>query len=199
MVWYASYGSNMDPKRFACYLTGGALPSMARTYPGARDKTLPRASRAVWMAGRVYFALESQVWTGGVAFLDPDAPGRTAGRAYLISVEQFADTVAQEMGREPPGDLIDLSALGTDGRLRLGGGRYETLVRTDDLDGVPTVTFTAPEPMRPVNAPSDAYLRMLASGLVQAHRWSRDETAAYLASLTGVGRTAAEIAGLLAS
>ncbi len=84
-VWYVAYGSNLSAERFSCYLQGGQPPGAAFTYPGARDQTPPRASKAVWLPGSVYFATESQVWGGGRALYDPDAPGKAAARSYLIT------------------------------------------------------------------------------------------------------------------
>lgn len=194
LVWYASYGSNMSSQRFDCYIAGGTLPGMTRTYTGARDTRPPRGSRATWLSGQVYFALESQVWTGGMAFLDPAASGRAAGRSYLITVEQFADVVDQEMGCEVSGRAIDMDSLLSEGRLQLGDGRYETLVVAGELDGLPVVTFTSPGLMRPLNKPADAYLHMLAYGLQEAFEWSPAEAARYLSGLSGVDRSEAEIA-----
>ena len=158
---------------------------MQRVYPGARDKTAPRGLRGLWLSGQVYFALESKVWTGGMAFLDPASPGKAAGRGYLITTEQFADVVAQEMHREPGTVSVDVEALLGVGSLALGDGRYETLVLAGYSDGAPVVTFTAPERFSPVAAPSAAYLRMLAAGLREAHGWDLRVSAEYLAQLPG--------------
>lgn len=198
MLWYASYGSNMSRARFACYLEGGSLPGTTRVYEGARDTRPPADERALWLDGDVYFAHDSTVWGGGVAFLDPDAEGRAAGRAYLIEREQFLDVIDQEMNR-PRSDIpLDLDALVAHGRLRLGPGRYDTLVMAGSIDSVPVLTFTAPEPVRPLNPPTPAYLRMLATGLAEAHQWDLATIAHYLAARPGVGRDATELAELIA-
>lgn len=188
LVWYASYGSNMSARRFSCYLQGGNLPGMQRVYPGARDQSPPRASRPVWLGGAVYFALESKVWTGGMAFLDPDASGCAAGRAYLITVEQFADVVAQETHALPGSVDVNVSAAVASGRVTLGPGRYETLVVAGHVENVPVLTFTSPNRQHPVTPPSPAYLRMLAQGLIEAHGWDMGETARYLSALEGADR-----------
>jgi len=188
LVWYVSYGANTDPARLGCYIAGGTPPGGSRANPGCRDGTPPRESRAVWLPGAVYFALESPMWGGGLALYDPAEPGRAAARAYLVTAEQFADVAAQEMYRSPGTD-VDLGALLRDGRLRLGEGRYETLVHAGDLDGRPLVTFTAPWRCADVDtaAPSAAYLRTVGGGLAAAHGWPHRETAGYLAGLRGCG------------
>ena len=65
------------------------------------------------------------------------------------------------------------------------------LVCASELDGRPLLTFTAPTTMREVTvtSPSEAYLRMLATGLSGAHRWGPAQSAAYLLKLPGASGT----------
>jgi hypothetical protein len=140
----------------------------------------------VVLPGQLYFAGESAVWTGGMAFYDPTAPGEMPGRAYLVTARQFADIAAQEMHREPGVDL-DLAEALARGTARLGPGRYETLVHPGRLDGLPMLTFTAPWRIdqAPLNRPSAAYLRHIGAGLAEAHGWSADRIAEYLFARAG--------------
>lgn len=183
-VWYVSYGSNMARARLACYLAGGRPPGARRHYAGARDRTPPREDRAVHLPGRLWFAGESTVWGGGMAFYDHDAVGPTPARAYRITAGQLADVAAQEMHRSPaPGDPLESVLLaGIDGRHAAGPGRYETLVAVGRLDGLPMLTFTAPHghTEQPHAAPSAAYVAIIGAGLREAHGWSDAEVAAYL-------------------
>lgn len=216
-LWYAAYGSNMHLDRLTCYLTGGRPPGGLRTHPGCRDPRRPARTTPVMLPGLLYFATESQVWTGGRAFYDPGpgptrgpapadgAPGRPGryelpARAYLLTLSQFSDIAAQEMYREPGRDLDPTEAL-TRGRSRIGPGRYETLVCAGLLDGFPVLTLTAPWSSRDitVNPPSAACLRHIAAGIVASHGWSTLRAAAYLAGCPGAEGhwTAAEIAALL--
>lgn len=200
-VWYVAYAANMGVDRLRCYLAGGRPQGGRRTYPGARDARMPVRSTAVELAGVVYFATESPVWRGGRAFYDPDAGDTVWARAHLLTAGQFSDIAAQEMYRAP-GDDLDLGAVLTGGRARLGPGRYETLVHLGDLDGVPLLTFTAPWRAADVEwtKPSAAYVRVLGAGLLEAGRWEAGEVARYLASRPGAaGRwTAAEVTRVLA-
>lgn len=200
-VWYVAYGSNLSAERFSCYLRGGQPPGAAFTYPGARDHTPPRASKAVWLPGCVYFATESQVWGGGRALYDPDIPGKAAARSYLITTQQFSDVAAQEMYREPGAEL-DLTELATLGRIQVGEGRYETLIYVGHDGQIPMVTFTAPWGIGdvPLLSPSHAYLRMLGQGLQESHGWDAQRVGEYLASMRGAhgSWTAGQIADLLA-
>jgi hypothetical protein len=185
-VWYVAYGSNMHAERFGCYLRGGRPPGGARLHPGCRDTSEPERRVPVTLPGLMYFAEESAIWTGGVAFYDPTAAGETPARAYLVSEQQFSDVAAQEMHREPGTDL-DLAAVLADGTARLGDGRYETLVCAGRLDGLPLLTFTAPWRIdrAALNPPSAAYLRHLAAGLAEAHGWPAERIDTYLSSRPG--------------
>ncbi|MFI0215892.1 histone deacetylase [Streptomyces lydicus] len=216
-LWYAAYGSNMHIQRLTCYLAGGRPPGGLRDHPGCRDPRGPARTAAVMLPGRLYFATESQVWTGGRAFYEPaggpghagrggdgsaGAPPEVPARAYLLTAEQFSDVAAQEMYREP-GEDLDLGEVLTHGRARIGPGRYETLVCAGLLDGAPVVTLTAPwsaddGTVRP-NPPSAAYLEHIAAGIIESHGWSPLRAAAYLASCPGARGhwTAADIAALL--
>jgi len=202
LVWYASYGSNMRLDRLTCYLAGGSPAGSAHRHPGARDPRPPRLAAPLSLPGTMYFATESQLWTGGVAFYDPAGAGEVAGRAYLLTTGQFADVAAQEMHREPGTDL-DLATVLRAGRAEVGPGRYETLVLVGHRAGVPVLTFTAPWAMADValSAPSAAYLTMLATGLSEAHGWPSDRIAEYLATRPGAAGTwhPADIARLLAA
>ncbi|WP_233558865.1 histone deacetylase [Micromonospora radicis] len=185
-LWYVCYGSNMSLDRLSYYLVGGRPPAGALTYPGCRDKSLPTDSRAVRLPGTIYFALEARAWTGGMAFYDHEHPGGTPARAYRLTVSQFSDIIAQEMCLEP-GEDIDLGGVMSHGRLALGPGCYQTLLHLGALAGLPAFTFTSPWRSHEVEhrKPAAVYLRHLATGLAEAHRWSPYRIAAYLSSRPG--------------
>ncbi|WP_328538284.1 histone deacetylase [Streptomyces sp. NBC_00344] len=187
-VWYASYGSNMHLERLTYYIKGGRPPGASVTHPGCRDRDLPRRSIPVELPGTLFFATESRVWGGGRAFYDPHGEGRVLARAHLVSASQFSDIAAQEMYREPCGDL-DLTEVLATGVARLGDGRYETLVCPGQVDGLPVVTFTAPWGANdvPGTEPSSSYVRCLALGLLEAGPWDAATVAAYVASAPGAG------------
>ncbi|MDG9673260.1 histone deacetylase [Micromonospora sp. DH14] len=198
LIWYVSYGSNMHAARLGWYIGGGCPPGGKRTYPGCRDRRPPSRSAAVSLPGGIYFAGESGAWTGGMAFYDPHLPGQAAARAYLVTLEQFTDIAAQEMYR-PPGDSTDLipatgaaiDAAVANGRATLGPGRYETLVCPGRRDGVPLLTFTAPEGASAARCrpPAPIYLGMIAKGLRESHGWPAERIVTYLSARPGVAGT----------
>ncbi len=187
-VWYAAYGSNLSRSRFLHYLSGGRPPGASRTYAGARDPREPLGDVPVTLDGQVYFAWESPTWGGGIAFYDRETPGSAAGRAYLLTVEQFSDVASQEM-RRPVGRNLPLADLFRESRTAvLGPGRYETLHVVGEIDGVPLVTFTASWAHREVELtpPVAAYLRTIATGLTESHGWGLEQVCDYLAARPGV-------------
>ncbi|WP_067811082.1 histone deacetylase [Actinomadura kijaniata] len=201
-LWYVAYGSNLHAERFACYLAGGRPAGGARHYTGCRDPRPARAQAPVTVPGGIYFAHRSLTWGGGMAFYDPDLPGRTAARAYLLTLQQFCDVMSQEMRRATGADP-DLSRVLGEGRQRLGPGRYETVLKIGERDGHPMLTFTAPHGVdgAELNPPTAPYLAMLGHGLREAHGWRPDRAAAYLAGRPGArgAWSSAAIAALLAS
>ncbi|PWH07368.1 histone deacetylase [Brachybacterium endophyticum] len=191
LVWYVSYGSNMNAERLACYIEGGRPPGALIGYTGARDPAPPRDSAGVMLPGRLHFALRSRVWDGGIGFYDHEAEGPTPARAFLVTIEQFADVAAQEMHRpvqaDDPVEALVREDLGpsapTGARVAVGPGHYETLLRVGERDGLPMLTFTSPVGATGMTAtqPTPAYLDMLAEGLRQAHGWDRERANAYFA------------------
>ncbi len=189
-VWYVAYGSNLALDRFRCYLAGGRPAGGARVYPGCRDPRDPERILGVEVPGGLVFAGRSKVWGGGSAFYDPASPGRVAGRAYLLTPDQLGDVAAQEMRREPGGEFArDLAGLlpEVDTVHAMGPGRYETLARLGEQDGLPmfTVTHGTIADLDPA-APTAPYLRWIATGLIEAHGWTTRRVAEYLHSAPGV-------------
>ena len=191
-VWYVAYGSNLGLERFRCYLTGGTPAGGLREYPGCRDPGDPERVAAFDVPGGLVFAGESTVWGGGMAFYDAHAPGRAACRAYLVTVEQFADVVAQEMRRPPGGEFArDLAGLLGDVESvhTMGSGRYETVTRLGERDGAAMFTVTHDDvgSLEPV-PPTAAYLRWISAGLREAHGWDAYRIAGYLGPGPGCRR-----------
>jgi hypothetical protein len=201
-VWYVAYGSNLSWPRFRCYLVGGQPAGGTRVYQGSRDASSPPRREPVRLPGGLVFAGSSSVWGGGIAFYDDQAVGRVACRAYLVSVEQFADVAAQEM-RLPPGGAVArelAEQLIEVGSAHVAGtGRYDTIPRLGELDGIPllTVTHSAVRSMVPA-CPSSPYVTWIVRGLHESHGWEPGRAGEYLTSFPGMaGRwTAREVAEL---
>ena len=163
-VWYAGYGSNLSAERFACYIQGGVCRENGKTYDGCTDRTLWTDSCLRDYPGRMYFGQKSRSWkendaAKGVAFYDPAQPGKTHMRLYQISRAQLHEVQAQE-GLSPNwyGRLVTL-------------GVHE--------DGCPIYTFTSEVRQEP-NAPSEAYLNLIRTALIEECGLTGAEADAYL-------------------
>jgi hypothetical protein len=184
LIWYAAYGSNLDPARFDVYLYGGRPADGHRDYPGTRDAEAALATRPTVLPGDVVFGWDSPTWGGGVAFFDAEASGQVPATAYLLTGRQFSDVVDQEMWRHPGSDH-DLAEILRAGRGALGPGRYETVHRVGDLDGHPVLTFTADE-LPELNAPAPGYLATMVRGLRAVHGLSDDAIVELLLARPGM-------------
>ncbi len=181
-VWYAAFGSNLSPARLSCYLRGGTPPGAARVYEGCRDPAPPREQRVITLSGSLRFGGTSRVWGGGMLFYDPGGPGEVHARAYLLRLEQFGDVVAQE-SRQPVGGAL---VLAENGPTRHGLSEvYDVVLDLGELDGRRLVTLSSTRD-HPLNAPSEAYVRVLLSGLTEGFALDDRARVAYLARIVGM-------------
>lgn len=190
-VWYLAYGSNLDPRRFGCYLVGGRAEGGLREYPGCRDATAPRDMAAVEVPGSLVFAGSSRTWGGGIAFLRSDDVRRAMGRAYLVEADQLADVVAQEMRHAPGSEVAArveaaLATIGDGDRVHVAESQYDSLVGLGSRDGVPLVgiTHSGLDDLE-LRRPAPAYLWWIASGLRTTFGWDDERIVAYLAEAPG--------------
>ncbi len=186
LVWYASFGSNMDSSRFACYIQGGRPAGATRANEGCNDKRLPRAEAGVTLPYQLYFAGESPMWGGGVAFVGKHgAASATKAKAHLITIAQFEQVSAQESRREYASP-IDMRILREQGWVDLGYGRYDRILYCGYYQGYPLVTCTSPYRQVPYTKPSHIYLKVVVSGLHDAHGLLAHEIVRYLADKPGI-------------
>lgn len=201
LVWYVNFGSNLLRSRFDCYISGGKPDGSTRTFTGCRDDSMSRDTRSLEIPYSLYFAGNSRTWRhegndenrpSGRAYVGL-RPGKdtTKARAYLITREQFEDVTAQENGIDML-DPIDLDELEKSGHLSAGidaePGRiiYDELVHCGRIDGLHAVSFTSSQRISPYTKPSKAYLRVMASGLMEAHGLRPEAVEAYLSTKPGV-------------
>lgn len=184
-VWYAAYGSNLLSARLATYLEGGRARGAARGHRGARDPSPPQAVVPHALSHELYFAGTSRLFGGGIAFVDPDSPGSTHARLYLLAMDQFEDLFAQENGQ--PSASIDVLAVAAAGTVPVAPGRYGVVVHCGALDGHPILTFTGHTTQRAeANTPTQAYLSLIAAGLAEAHPLDDGQIIDYLLSVPTV-------------
>ena len=147
-VWYAVYGSNLLYERFSNYILGGVCPFNEKEYPGCTDKTMPIKNQPYEIPFNMYYGNAMSSWgQGGVSFLDISQPGKSLGRIYLITKEQFREINEQEGSSER---------------------WYHHTLALGELEGIPIMTVTN-QHKRPVHPPSDAYLEVLRLGLKETY------------------------------
>ena len=191
LVWYAGYGSNLLRERFDCYIEGGKPPGSTKDYSGCRDKSAPRADRPIALHHALYFADHSNAWNGAVAFIRRAASDAvTHARMYQITYGQFNDVVRQENGRRVPGDVIvpPYDELARRSDWQVGGIRlYGRLLKVGMQDQYPILTFTATNDDFAIGAPSEAYIRMILSGLAETYpSLGKSDILAYLSQAEGI-------------
>lgn len=170
LVWYVSYGSNMWQERFLTYLQGGKIPGTNSFQEGSRNRETPQRSILIDCPLRLYFARFSQRWNGGIAFIEYDESHSGKCVAWLIQSEQYKDIYCQENGLAS-GTWDDVDS--EDDLL------YGKVIRLDDLEGVPALTFTSPTVWDEERKPSEAYLHCLMTGLME-HGLSKADTLEYI-------------------
>jgi len=187
LVWYASYGSNLNDERFLCYIKGGRPDGSTKIENGASDKTLPRKDRSIKVPYPLYFAKYSSRWNGAVAFIGKkkDEQNYSYGRMYLITKEQFVDVVKQENSTSDI--LIDFKELEKQGQLMIRKSWYGNIIYLGEEEGYPIYTFTAYWDMEDafLAQPSVAYLKMLMIGLIRLN-FSTEEIIEYFSNKPGV-------------
>ncbi|MGH4117522.1 gamma-glutamylcyclotransferase family protein [Clostridium sp.] len=147
-VWYASYGSNMLNERLTSYIKGGVCKFNGVNYDGCRNKLLPKDSRTITIPYKMYYGNESASWgNGGVSFLNINSRGKSLGRMYLITEEQFEDIARQEGSEE---------------------NWYNQILSLGEHNGIEIVTVTNKN-IRPYKNPSDNYFRVIRMGIKETY------------------------------
>lgn len=189
LVWYVSYGSNLDRDRFMCYIEGGRPECSMQREIGCQDKTPPRALKPVTIPFPLYFAKESSRWDNkGVAFigLQRSETEQTLGRMYLIIEEQFIEVVRQENNNlSIP---IDLEEVKKNGSKVFRKPWYGNIIYLGEEEGHPKFTFTASTEMgdEPFIAPLLKYMRTMISGLREVYDLPKTDLVKYLLEKPGI-------------
>jgi hypothetical protein len=188
-IWYASYGSNTFRERFLCYIQGGQPKGSMTNYNGCRDKSLPISESPIFLAHDLYFAMSSRNWQrGGVCFVKTQSNFSTFtyGYMYLITKEQFCDVVRQEIKSETQINLDFDNAITNGNLVFKPDSMYGNLIFVGNKDNYPIFTFTNEINIQPTTKPSENYLTMIISGLIETHKLTNQEITEYLLSKDGI-------------
>jgi hypothetical protein len=211
-VWYASYGSNLCKDRFLCYIRGGTPHGSTQEERGCGDQRLPLEDYRIVIPHELYFAGHADRWNGGPAFISLTSSGslrlltsevtvptlqphETLGRMYKVTAGQFIEVVQQENNEEIEFNLSELSEINQLGGKRYPELRYGSILKLGEYRDMPIFTFTSTLQMgdEPFTAPSDAYLRMLMSGIKEAYSFDAEHQSEYFVQKRGIhGRLSKE-------
>ena len=200
LVWYASYGSNLNRDRFEVYIDPNAPlpPGLSVEHHGCRDATPPREAKPFTLDNfELYFADETRTlkaWDGAAAFIRKHAGHRVLGRMYLISYQQFNDIVLQENGKTkkledklPPLESI-VKTRGFSLKQVFPDALYDRILYIGDHDGHPIFSFTTSNKLLHIGAPSGPYLQRILLGLHETYYPDRQDADIYhyLAAAPGI-------------
>lgn len=189
-VWYASYGSNLSYDRFMCYIEGGRPLGSNQIEKGCLDKAPPVKDKAVTIRHELRFVQRSKRWNNqGVAVIShaPSDGFETLGRMYLITKEQFYHVVMQENNLSCSETCaFDLPKVGE--MLVIAQGLYGRILCIGQEEGYPIYTFTSvkAEEELMINGPCEAYLQMIARGMLEIYDLSTMQLVNYFKDLKGV-------------
>jgi succinyl-diaminopimelate desuccinylase len=190
-VWYATFGSGLCKENFLALVSGGAPKGARHVYRGCRDKTLPLKDMFMSLPYELYFSGESLAWAGGHAVLDTKrtTKAHTVARAYLITIEQFEDIIAQENLQDRAARL-PLSKAIHHGHAPIDNLKdirvYDELLYCGEEEGIPVFSLTSRRPRLNATPPPTDYTRFLCKGLSQNPQLSTEAAVNYLASRPGI-------------
>ncbi len=201
-VWYASYGTGLSSEIFMQQILGGRPTGSTRVFAGCTDQSPPIKDVFLSLPHRLYFAGACEVWDGGghgTIEVEPSG-ARTIARAYLITLEQFQEMVAQQNDQTRIKPLPLRQAV-LHGHVPIKGvnGYYNELIFTGIKDGAPMFSITSTKKL-PLKPPSIAYTRFLCKGLSE-RGGSQSKVVDYVLATPGIAghRNKSDITQLFAA
>ncbi|WP_225228577.1 hypothetical protein [Bacillus sp. PS06] len=189
LVWYASYGSNLDRNRFLCYIEGGMPKGSSKKERGCKDKTHPLIEKDIIIPHSLYFAKNAARWNhGGVAFIGHETKidDFTFGRMYLITADQFKDVVRQENDDNTLD--INLTEVIDKKASTFRNSWYGHIIHLGEQDLYPIFTFTSfwDQGDVPYQGPSDEYLSTILRGIKNTYTMTDEELINYIKNKKGI-------------
>ena len=158
-LWYVAFGSNTVPEMLARYVPVDGVEHRAVTIPH-----------------ELYFA--GKAWGAAPAFVEhvSDEDVTTPARAYLLDADHLPDLLGGEncmhvedwqcdVWSMRVGDVIEYPVDLDDDE---GIGKYNALLRLEDIDDAPAVTVTTTHTLTR-GGPSHRYLTVIREGLSDDH------------------------------
>jgi hypothetical protein len=192
LIWYISYGSNLDRERFLIYILGGTPNGSKAIQPGCPDRTLPIKDQIFEIPNSLYFAGHSFAYDGGVAFITQDTNQEpTKARGYLITYNQFRHVLAQENNLTESIALPELTTIRESGHVISEGSdtayyQYTRVIYCGEQEGYPMLSLTSAQQHEAIVKPSPLYIRTISAGLKEAHKLNPTNIADYLIGIPGI-------------
>eukprot|EP01080_Neovahlkampfia_damariscottae_P004564 gene4564-7948_t len=195
LVWYLSYGSNLNEWRLMKYIEGGKPNHRGNiVHPGCSDKTPPKDVKERTLENtEVYFSFKSRIWNGGgVCFIKPNVKESSVlCRMYLITKEQFVEIMIQENHLKiKKEDLLSHLEMELEKGYKygdlsdwLGDSLYSHLVYLGEEEGIPILSFTCKPSKKNIEyiKPTIEYLHTISKGLIESgHHATMDDALKYL-------------------
>jgi hypothetical protein len=186
MIWYASYGSNINESRFLCYINGGTPDGSDKYNKGCTDKSYPTKIKNKVINFELYFAKKSKTWqNGGVAFIStkPNDEIQTFVKMYLITKQQFIEVLQQETNQLVDFDFEEV----IQNKFLVFNNKswYGQIMYLGMEDEHPIFTFTNSNIIEPTK-PSVNYLKTIITGMKESYQLNNDEISNYLLSKKGI-------------
>jgi hypothetical protein len=158
LVWYAAYGSNLNKRRFLCYVDGVNRiirgkrmknPGCLKTNDKCNITGIPLDDRPFNFNQNIYFGERSEItWGGyGAAFISNIEKGFAYGRIYKVTGLVFK-TIREQEGVLPMW--------------------YGDILKVGVIDGLPVYALTQSSEYNISsrrNSPSEVYLEIMKDGL----------------------------------
>ena len=190
-VWYVAYGTGLSRNNFMQQIIGGQPEGSIQTFEGCSDKTPPVHDQFISLPYALYFAGDCPHWVdrGGYVNIQPvpSSSAHTIARAYLITIDQFEEIVAQQNGRAGR-QVLPLRQALQHGHATIGKGvgHYDELVFCGMKDNTPMFSVTAVKPELPYVPPSLSYTRLLCKGLSESAGFEKQEALDYMLHTPGI-------------
>ncbi|KAK4395886.1 Histone deacetylase 5 [Sesamum angolense] len=191
LVWFATYGPNMNYKAFLCYIGGGKAEYMKQAEEGCRDKAPPLANKWKMVPHhRLFFGFNDNTRNkGGLAFLDfvTNKSKRAYVRMYLITSMIFL----LQLNNRILFNLTDIVSVKEQNHLTVGPltGAYNNVMYLGTERDMPILTLTCSPSARkklkskwvyPLNKPSKAYKQKMVKALVEGKQMSEKGAEEYV-------------------
>lgn len=190
-VWYLSYGSNINYKRFMCYILGKKFLPTSRKPARCSDATPPKDIKYHIFNNPLLFVEKAKQWDDmGVAIINTETNENitTYGKMYLITKEQFRHVTKEENGGIIDNENFSFTKEGLTPQIIKKNKRCGLLLNVGKHEGFPIYTFTSSKNISKmdINRPSKKYIKAISQGIKEGYKLSNEQIVDYFLQFKGV-------------